>query len=148
MENRRSNDPVLRTLANWLGPKVTISVSPTRFTFRADDRVIELPTFVAVESSGQILGVGEDVPAASRVDLFTSSSEPVAGVDKLQCLVELCRFGLMKLFGRGPLVRPAVTVVGADTLAEKLQGYQQPLLREALIDAGGRDIQFQDREAA
>ena len=148
MQNRRSDDPLLRAVSNWFGPKVTVSVSPSSFKFTADDRVIELPTFVAIESSGRVLGVGEDVPAARRVDLFTNSGEPVSGIDKLQCLAELCRFGLMKLFGRGPLVRPAVTVVGADTLAEKLQGYQRPLLREALIDAGGRDIRFRERDAA
>ena len=113
--------------------------------------MVELSTFVSIDSSrtsSAFLGIGEDVPGALRVELFGESNTMGASVDKLDCLAALCREGFVRVLGRGLIIRPAVTVIGAGSLESVLHGYQAPLIRQALLDAGGRDIQIALSEVA
>src|SRR5215831_2001023 len=149
MASPKPDDPLARALEQWMGARVTVHVSPERFTFSYRDQIVALATYVCVAKKDdelEYVGFGEQVPGAVRVDLFRESGAVPAGIDKMDCLAELCRYGFSRVLGGVPIFRPTVSVSGASTLEPLLHGYQHVLLEEALLDAGGRDIQFDDAD--
>jgi hypothetical protein len=140
-----------------LSDEVRLDVGPGQATFRwRDEHLSWVPHIYVAQRTGRLqrwlkgpvtlLSVGT-VPsaggAAHEVRLFESTSQPPAGVKKADCLEVFFRQALKTLFARSPFrIKPAVTVHGSQQVAAAFGGYQEDILRKALVTAGARDVEF------
>jgi len=80
---------------------------------------------------------------AHEVGLFEPTSQPPAGIKKADCLEVFFRQALKTLFARSRFrIKPTVGVHGSKHVAAAFGGYQEDILRKALLTAGARDVQF------
>jgi hypothetical protein len=137
---------------------ITVHVSPETFRFSSGTRSLVLPTFLYLDNGSdavRVVSVGE-VPAQPsaavvRLDLFGAAKLLVNGkarVTNAECLEAFLRFAIQKLEGRTWMVRPSVTVVGAENLDRILHGFQISVLRQAFETSGAYTVEFEDRHAA
>ena len=144
-------------LVTWfmshLAVPVTIEISSDSFTFCTRRRTLQLDTCVDVDVSGstaRIAAVGDRrrvVNGNTRVELFTCDPLAIAAVTRADCLVAFLRHGVHELLQRSLVVKFPVIVKGVDVLDDALHGYQAPVLRETLLQAGARpdEIRFERR---
>ena len=158
MTSSRNPDVIGRLVARFLSPKITVHVSPEAFTFSSPNARLLLPTFLYLHDepdSVRVVSVGEEPAQQSssvvRLDLFGGARRLGNGkvrVGNAECLEAFLRFALQKLGGRSWLVRPSVTIVGAENLDRILHGFQMPVLRQAFESAGAYTVAFEDGHAA
>jgi hypothetical protein len=93
-------------------------------------------------------GVGSEIPkrpGGQPVHLFDPDSEPPQGLNKADCLEVFFRYAMKvvieKLYFR---IKPVAEVHGSRILQAPLGGYQQELLRRALLRSGVSHVQFMD----
>jgi hypothetical protein len=145
-------------MTRFLSNDVTVRVSPEAFTFSTGTKHLMLPTFVYLHDGPDgvtVVSVGE-VPSALtagvvRLDLFGGAQRVGKGkvrVTNFDGLEALLRFAIHALHGRWWMVRPPITVVGAESLDGVLRGFQIPLLRQAFETAGAAVVVFEDRFTA
>ena len=124
---------------DWLirrfAPRVVIDVAPEAFTFSRNGASRCLATYLYVrqrEGLREIVAIGQDAPGSLgvvRIDLFAAGQSTVSDLN--EHLEAYLTYGLQSLH-TWSLIRPFVTVRGANRLAAFLSGYEQGLLRDAL----------------
>jgi hypothetical protein len=138
--------------------EVRLDVAPGAVTFRwRDEHVSWVPRiYVAprrrrlerwLKGPVALLSVGTPPGVSSpghEVGLFDSDSQPPLGIKKADCLEVFFRQALKTLFAASRFrIKPAVTVHGSRQLAAAFGGYQEDILRKALLTAGAQAVQFQ-----
>jgi hypothetical protein len=93
-----------------------------------------------------LLSVGTPPDSKNKgheVRLFDPNSQPPAGIKKADCLEIFFRQALKHLFAASLFrIKPAVAVYGSRDLAAAFGGYQEDILRAALLTAGAQAVQF------
>ena len=85
----------------------------------------------------------KDGAAGHEVRLFEADSQPPTGIKKSDCLEVFFRKALKTLLTRSTFrIKPAITVYGSHQVAAAFGGYQEDILRKALLTAGARDVEF------
>jgi hypothetical protein len=135
---------------DWLirrfAPRVVIDVAPEAFTFSRNGASRCLATYLYVrqrEGFRKIVAIGQDAPGSLgvvRIDLFAAGQSTVSDLN--EHLEAYLTYGLQSLH-TWSLIRPCVTVRGANRFAAFLSGYDQGLLRDALGRAGASFVVFQ-----
>jgi hypothetical protein len=137
--------------------EVRLDLGPSLATFRWRDEHLSLvPTVYVTPRTGRLqrfllgsaalVSVGA-APAngtvAHEVRLFDPASEPPEGIGKADCLELFLRQALKRLFARSRFrIKPSVEVYGSRQVATALGGYQEVLLRKALLTAGASQVEF------
>lgn len=139
--------PLLRLVHGWLSKPITVSVSPSRFTFTRGDHTVELETKVFISTvSGKVIGVGRGVALNEpfeQVMLFDGTTASARGYSKFAVLEAFVRYGITICSNSTVMLRPIVTFVGSETLASTMGGYQEHLLAAAAITAGALECRFE-----
>ena len=141
-----------------LAEEVRLDVTTSTATFRwRDEHVSWVPRiYVAPRTrrlerwlKGPVALLSVGTPPGVRgpgheVRVFDSNSQPPAGVKKADCLEVFFRQALKTLFAASTFrVKPSVTVHGSRQLSAAFGGYQEDILRKALLTAGAQTVQFQ-----
>jgi hypothetical protein len=152
--SRNSEGLIAWLTARLLSPRITVHVSPEAFTFSSARGRLLLQTFLYLRDSPdsvRVVSVGEEPAETSagivRLELFGGAKRLGNGkarIGNAECLEAFLRFAIQKLWGRTLMVRPTVTVVGAENLDRILQGFQMPVLRQAFESAGAYSVAFED----
>jgi hypothetical protein len=122
--------------------EISIKVGPKSFEFSRKDLSFRVRPVVLLSpgsDGSRVLAVGDEVAPAGpyiRVHLFEPSDHQLGPVEKFECLAALIRFGLIRLQGRGTMVRPRVYVSGLSSLSEFVGGYEGFILWKAVMNAG------------
>lgn len=137
--------------------KYDIRIEPERITFANSDVRVEVEPRVWVSEDGRILGFGVNPPGGSgrAIEVFEPAAAAHQRVPRELAVVrsaELPRFdALVQLFRHLILVaqkaaviklRPHVRVHGAASLRSLLNGYEEPFVRDALLQAGAAKVEF------
>jgi hypothetical protein len=91
-----------------------------------------------------MLGIGAERPAMGvhLVRLFDPTSQAPPGLSKADCLEVFFRYALKTLLSKSLFrVKPVVQVYGGSGLAQALGGYQDSVLRQALMRAGASRVE-------
>ena len=133
---------------------ITVHISAEAFTFSSDHARLLVPTFLYLRDGNdgvRVVSVGEEPAEGSssivRVDLFRGATRVGKGrtrIGNMECLEAYVRFAIFKVVGRTALVRPAVTIVGAESLDRILHGFQTTVLRQVFESAGAHTVTFAD----
>jgi hypothetical protein len=141
-----------------LAEEVRLDVAPGVATFRWGDQHLSWAprVYVAGRTRGlerwlkgpvALFSVGNPPGAGNpgyEVGLFDSNSEPPPGIRKADCLEIFFRQALKTLFAESIFrIKPAVRVYGSRQLTAAFGGYQEDILRKALLTAGARAVQFE-----
>ena len=141
-----------------MAEEVRLDVAPDTATFRWRDehlswvpRIYVAPHTRRLERwlKGPVALLSVGAPPASRnsgheVRLFEADSQPPVGVKKADCLEVFFRQALKHLLATATFrIKPAVTVHGSRQLATAFGGYQEDILRKALLTAGAQVVHFQ-----
>jgi hypothetical protein len=140
-----------------LTDEVRLDLAPVQVTFRWRDKHVSwTPNIYVAPCTGRLdrwlkgpvalLGVGSAPNTgtqAHEVRLFEAASEPPAGVRKADCLEVFFRQALKTLFAESLFrIKPTVVVYGSRQVATAFGGFQEDILRGALLTAGARDVVF------
>ncbi len=142
---------ILDRLMRRLAARITVRIGPRTFTF-ISKTAIEIQTYLYLEDTTKglrVLAVGEELPQAPgvfRLNLF--DNEPVLrrsgeAVDKTECLEAFVRYGIHKLHGGRTMIRPSITVTGAQSLDFVFHGSQLRILRDVFERAGATTVSFE-----
>lgn len=146
---RTESEGLIGTVLRWRSTPITIHVAPDRFVFSAATSTVSVGTFLHLQNATgelRVLAVGEEVtshPDVRRLELFSDHDHPPEGIDRMACLAAFCRFAIWKVSGRKRLIRPPVKVVGAQSLAPFLHGFERAVLFHALAEAGASSVEFE-----
>lgn len=129
-------------------PEIVIVVAADAFVFREGTREVRIPAVVGPDLADGLRGI--------ELSRFTAPERPVALFDaapseqsRLILLTAWLRKALLQMLDTHTLkLRPHCEVHDAAMLNPMLSGYQYPLLRDALIDAGARTVRFVERPPA
>ena len=131
-------------MPRWI-PRLTyeITVAPGQITVSDGRERVEVEPRVCVSDDGRVLGVGDESPAERGrvITLFqpAGSEEPL----RFDALVALFRYLLSLLQERNVFkLRPWVRVHGVAALRPLLNGYEQEVIRQALLRSGAANVEF------
>ena len=96
--------PQVTWLRRRLSPRISLTITPSSFEFRIDDRVIALRPVLFVGDDGIVVAVGD--PPASQADelpVFVAD----AGVRAAR-LAKVVQYGLHEVLGTGLTMKPTV----------------------------------------
>jgi len=115
---------------------ITVIVSPKTFRFTTTAASHDIQTYLLIKD-GRILGIGDDFEGSDRcqrIDLFEPQSQLVT--NKAYYLDAFMRFGLRKVLKRKLGLRPRVLLRNTDSLESLCCGYQNSILRAAVMSSG------------
>ena len=149
MKARDPLDRLLQWIVARFASRISIQISPKRFVFSSKETV-EVQTCLYLEGSSgplRVIAVGTEETSTAevfRVLLFEDNAGVPRPIDKTECLEAFMRYGIQKAM-RNPraMLRPIVTVTGAQSLEPILHGYQIGLLLQILERSGAGRVSFE-----
>lgn len=126
---------------------ITIDAAPDRFAFATGKKQFSLEPFVYLDPERlKLVAVGELPESggnAIRVELFRPQGPAAAGYSKAVMLTFFFAVGIGKCVTAWyPVLKPLVTLTGADRFDALLCGYQRDLFLQAALDAGAARVAF------
>ena len=140
-----------------MGDEVRLDVGAGIATFRwRNEHLSWVPEVYVAPRTGRLqrwlkgpvalLSVGTPPDSKNKghgVRLFDPNSQPPDGITKADCLELFFRQALKHLFAVSLFrVKPAVAIHGSRDLAAAFGGYQEDILRTALLTAGAAAVRF------
>lgn len=127
--------------------KIHVNVTPERFVFQSDEKALELDTCIHYLLEGQevtpvAIGDRVEIPNARFTDLF-KSEDPL--IDHFYLLRLLLEYGIGKVFEKKFLSasKPELIFHGVEKLHKILGGYQFGIFETAAMQAGARQVEFE-----
>lgn len=141
-------------LFSWLhSPRVTVYVDPAQFSFQMGTFGGSYPTTVYMyEESGRtrlnvlggpaspFAGSPQWLAGATACHLFAPYEGPRQDPERI--FVAYVRLCMQRSLGRGLVCAPTYVLHGADSLADRVGGYQRPLLVQMFRQAGAYRVEF------
>jgi len=120
-----------------------VVIEPDRITFAYGDARAEVAPRVSISDVGKLTGVGDEARRAPGrvVELFEPAQpdEPA----RFDTLVTFFRYVLaLTMTGHLFRVRPTVRVRGVGALRGLMNGYEEQVVRDALLRAGAARVEF------
>ena len=135
----------MRWLLRRLAKVVSIDVSPERFVFECGGSLLTLETRLWV-TNDRIEAVGADgPPGCDPFDLFPDEPRPSWKRDLPDLLSAFLQHGIVRVMGRGIVLRPIVRVTGLASFEKTLGGYQKAVFEHALEASPAAEVRLDDR---
>ena len=135
---------------NIISGDMIVTISPDNFHFRWKECEKTLKTRLYLSPDPEkpvIVGVGDEPESSVLnicIDLFKPSNTVKIDIYKYDALSAFLRHAFYVLLKKTEFIRPRVIIRGTGSLENILSGYQYMILKEAFIDAGAREVVFDD----